>query len=79
MNGDEEDGLKVFLLGILTCGIYFFIWNYRMGQRIEKAGGRNEGMIYLLLAVFQLSIVSLALMQVAANDLLDRPGAGSFY
>ena len=36
-----------------------------MGQRIEKAGGRNEGIIYLLLAVFQLSIVSLALMQVA--------------
>ena len=69
-----------FSCGSVNCGIYFLIWNYRMGQRIEKAGGRNEGIIYLLLAVFQLSIVSLALMQVAYNDLLDMgTGGGSSY
>jgi hypothetical protein len=77
-NGENPDGVTVILLSIITCGIYGLIWNYRMGTKIEQAGGRNEGLVYLLLSVFGLGLVSLALMQVAYNDLLDRGNGGAF-
>lgn len=70
-NNKPAEGGKVILLSFITFGIYFIIWNYKMGDSIEQAGGKNEGTIYLVLAIFGLSLISLALMQAEENKLCD--------
>lgn len=72
MNNDPEDGGTVLLLSLITCGIYYIIWQYKMGEKIEQAGGKNDGVVYLILAIFSLSIVSSALMQTEINNLQNR-------
>lgn len=70
-NNENVNGWMVILLSILTCGIYSVIWFYQMGNKIEKAGGKNEGVLYLVLTLFGLGLVSLCLMQVQENELCD--------
>lgn len=66
------------LLCIVTCGFYLIYWYYKYGKMIteaqELAGLRSEdnAIRYLLLAVFGLSIVSMALMQSAANKIWEQ-------
>lgn len=74
MNNDPEDGGTVLLLSLITCGIYYIFWQYKMGEKIEQAGGKNDGIVYLILSIFSLSIVSLALMQTEINNLQNRRG-----
>ena len=71
---EDEDGGMVLILSLITCGIYFLIWNYKMGDKIYQAGGKNDQVVYLILAIFGLSIVSMALMQTEVNNLLDQRG-----
>ena len=68
-NGEEANGWLAVFLSIITCGIYYFIWNYKMGYKIEKAGGNNEGVLYLILSLFGLGVIAIALMQVQENEL----------
>jgi len=74
MTNDPEDGGTVLLLSLITCGIYYIFWQYKMGEKIEMAGGKNDGIVYLILSIFSLSIVSLALMQTEINNLQNRRG-----
>lgn len=74
INNDPEDGGTVLLLSLITCGIYYIIWQYKMGEKIEQAGGRNDGVVYLILSLFSLGIVSSALMQTEINNLQNRGG-----
>ena len=66
-------GGMAFLFTILTCGIYGIYWNYKMGQRLYQAGHKynkpigDSSVIYLVLSIFQLSIVSYALIQSDLN------------
>lgn len=63
-------GGMVILLDIVTCGIYGLYWNYKMGQMLDNAKGQpngNSGILYLVLALFGLSIVSMAIMQSELN------------
>lgn len=68
-NDEIPNGVMMIFLCFITCGIYYFIWNYKMGFEIEKAGGNNDGILYLILALFGLGLISLALMQVQENHL----------
>lgn len=70
-NNKQPNSGKNFLLSLVTCGIYFMIWNYKLGDEVEEAGGKNEGTIYLLLALFGLSFVGLALAQVQVNKICE--------
>lgn len=74
MNNDPEDGGTVLLLSLITCGIYYIIWQFKMGDKIDQAGGKNDGVVYLILSLFSLSIVSLALMQTEINNLQNGRG-----
>jgi hypothetical protein len=69
LSGDKEDGGMAILLMLITCGIYSFVWMYKMGDKIERAGGKNDGTIYLILSIFGLGLVSIALMQTELNRL----------
>ena len=69
------------LLTIVTCGIYGIYWMYKFGKLIctcqEKAGIQVEdnSIVYLILAVFGLSIVNAGLMQNALNLVVDASEA----
>ena len=63
-----------FLFSILTCGIFFLVWNYKLGEEVEDAGGKNEGVVYLILSLFGLSLIALALVQSQVNKICERNG-----
>lgn len=74
-NGEKIEGGTEFLLMIVTCGIYAIYWYYKMGQKILRAKQRagqfaqDNSVLYVILAVFGLSIVSMALMQAQVNEI----------
>ena len=69
-------GLEL-LLTVVTCGIYGIYWYYKFGKLIntcqEKANINIEdnSTVYIILAVFGLSIVNVGLMQNAMNLVID--------
>lgn len=73
----EVSGVKAFLFSIITCGIYMLYWHYRMGEKIDQIktqrgeNASSSGILYLLLAIFGLSIVSMAIIQNEVNRLSD--------
>lgn len=76
VSGDNStSGGMVVLLTIVTCGIYGYYWMYKAGQQIAKGktyrglvADKNAGILYLILAIFRLSIVSYALIQNELNS-----------
>lgn len=69
-------GGMVILLSIVTCGIYMYYWMYKQGEKIDAAKiarnipASNSGILYLILSIFQLGIVSYAIMQSEINKMV---------
>ncbi len=75
---DESSGITVFLLSLITCGIYSYVWLYKAGEKVNvikrfngEATDTSTSIIYLVLALFGLSLVSYYLIQ----DQLNRVAA----
>lgn len=70
----SPSGGTVILLSFVTCGLYLFYWLYKMGEKVDYIKGRYEhtGLLYAGLGLFQLSIVSFALMQDVINNVIDE-------
>lgn len=70
---DMSAGMIVFL-SIITCGIYALIWIYKAGEKVDSIKVRtgqtpaNSSLLYILLAIFGLSIVDYALIQNELNN-----------
>ena len=65
------------LLTLVTCGIYGYYWCYKQGERLNEAKMQrgimvdsSASILYLVLAIFGLSIISYALMQSELNKML---------
>lgn len=69
--GDGFTGVGHFFATMFSFGIYTLYWHYVVGKRLAKLGGEDQGVVYLLFALFGLSIISTALMQSTANGLQD--------
>ena len=74
---DGPSGIVVILLSIVTCSIYLMYWMFITGKKIDdmnvregKASG-NYGILFLILAIVELSIVNYALIQ---NEINKRAG-----
>jgi len=69
-NENANPGIEL-LLSLVTCGIYYYYWNYKMGKRIAQARGTSsdDSILFLILAIFGLGIVSLAIMQSQMNNI----------
>lgn len=73
----EMNGGLVILLSIVTCGIYLFIWEFQQGQKVDELKTKNglasssTNVIYLVLAIFGLSMVSMALEQNELNAVAE--------
>ncbi len=69
----QPSGGILILLGLVTCGIYWWYWFFKKGEQVERikinngGTGGSESVLYLVLAIFGLSIVNLALMQDTVN------------
>ena len=80
VSGHQQDGTSggvVFLLTLVTCGIYGYYWCYKQGEKLNEAKMQrgimvdsSASVIYLVLAIFGLSIISYALMQSELNKML---------
>lgn len=74
-NPEGTSGGMVILFSLITCGIYSLYWLYKQGDYIDRVKrergipSSNSGLIWMLLAIFGLSIISYALMQNEINDL----------
>ena len=62
-------GGVVFLLSIVTCGIYSIYWAYKMGEFVDKMNNKesNSNILYLILNLFGFGIVVYALIQNELN------------
>ncbi|MCR5789582.1 MAG: DUF4234 domain-containing protein [Lachnospiraceae bacterium] len=69
----QTSGGLVILFSIITCGIYMWYWLYKEGELVSNIKVKNgsaagsDAVVFLILAIFGLSIVDLALMQDAVN------------
>ena len=74
---DDPDftGVKAFIFTIITCGIYGIYWNYKIGKELYEANqkrGKNasdNSVLYLILAIFGLSIVTYCIAQNELNEI----------
>ena len=76
LTGDHKtSGGMVVFLSLITCSIYFMIWMYRQGERIDQLkrskgiASSNTGVLYLILALLSCGVVSVCLMQNEINKL----------
>ena len=65
-------GFGHFMATLFSFGIYGLVWCYKVGGRLEKLGGKNNGVVYLILSFFGFSMISYWLMQNEANQLPDN-------
>ncbi|MEG1992287.1 MAG: DUF4234 domain-containing protein [Acetivibrio sp.] len=68
-------GAVCFILNLVTCGIYGVYWAYKMGQLLQRSRinhnmpvGSDSSIAFLLLAIFQLNIINLAIIQNEMNN-----------
>lgn len=73
---NPTSGGMVIVFTIITCSIYWLYWLYKAGQQVSTAKqlrnlqpDSNASIIYLVLGIFQLGIVSYALIQNELNSL----------
>ncbi len=69
--GEGFGGLGHFLLLFVTFGIYYLVWSYKVGGRLEKLGEANNGILYLVLLIVGFGWLNPFLMQSQANRIPD--------
>ena len=67
-------GALLLVFTFITCGIYSFYWYYKMGTLCNKISKNNSNfdLIFLILAIFQLPIVNMCIMQNIENTFFDE-------
>lgn len=71
-------GIVCLLLGIVTCGLFFLYMMYKLGDDLDNYlvsrgnAHASKGILYLVLAIFGLSIISMALIQNDLNTIADN-------
>jgi hypothetical protein len=72
-NDPNFSGAKALIFLLLTCGIYVFFWYYVVGQKIAEMQRqhnmliKDNGVLYIVLAIFVLGIISDAIIQAEMN------------
>ena len=67
-NNATTSGGKAFLLTLVTCGIYGIYWAYKLGNKTGEMGaGSDQGVLFVILSIFGLSIVAMAMAQSEIN------------
>lgn len=67
-------GETVILLTIITGGIYGIYWAYKMGDNYDVLRNKpntNGNILFLILAIVELNIINLVLLQVEINNYIS--------
>ena len=78
MGPEKRSPGVVILLSIVTCGIYLIYWFYKYGKLQAEMCQRakmvvtDNSVVYLVLAIFGLSIIAVAIMQSQFNTIWDN-------
>ncbi|MDR1927046.1 MAG: DUF4234 domain-containing protein [Oscillospiraceae bacterium] len=70
--GEKQEPIKIFLLSIVTCGIYGLIWDYKTGEEINKALGReavNTNLVWISILCFPVILYYLYTVDQALMEL----------
>jgi hypothetical protein len=66
--------ITVLLLGIITCGIYFFFWYYNTFEEMKDYSGEGlGGLVGLLLSIF-CGIITIFVLPAEVGNLYERDG-----
>ena len=74
LNGLPNNAGMDVILSIITCGIYFIYLQYKWGKMIDSARRRydlyprDDSLLFVILAIFGLSIVNYCIIQSQIND-----------
>lgn len=77
MHFDGNQGMMDILFTLMTCGLYSIYWYYKVGRQLEDLqydyGIRpaSISILTLVLAIFGLSIISMAITQSELNRVID--------
>jgi len=66
---------KIYLLSLLTCGIYFIFHEYKKAEEITKITGKDsdsDPILAVVLSILGLSIAFDAIAQSKLNAILDE-------
>ena len=69
---------KIYILSLLTCGIYFIYFEYKKAEEISALTGKDsdsDPILAVVLSIFGLSIVFDAIAQSKLNSILDQQAA----
>ncbi|GEM00853.1 protein of unknown function [Halolactibacillus halophilus] len=72
-NDPTFSGAKALIFLLLTCGIYGFFWYYVVGQKMADMQRqhnmliKDNGVLYIVLAIFGFGIISDAIIQAEMN------------
>lgn len=84
LNDPEINPALDVVLCIFTCGIYNLYWFYKTGKKIMQAQqmaniyAEDNSILYLVLALFGLSIVSFGIIQSQLNRLWESDGSSAY-
>jgi hypothetical protein len=66
--------ITVLLLGIITCGIYFFFWYYNTFEEMKEYSGEGlGGLVGLLLSIF-CGIITIFVLPAEVGNLFEADG-----
>jgi hypothetical protein len=66
---------KIYIMSLLTCGIYFIYFEYKKAEEISALTGKDsdsDPILAVVLSIFGLSIVFDAIAQGKLNAILDE-------
>lgn len=76
---NDTSGGMVFLLSLVTFNIYTLYWMYKAGEKVSyirakngRPDGSQNGLLYLILALFGLGLVSYCLIQNELNEVASN-------
>ena len=75
--GKGFGGVGHFFMCIITFGIYSLYWQYAASKRVAMLGGKDNGVLYLVLALFGFAFINMFLLQNDANSLPEKVATSS--
>ncbi len=61
-------GGLALLFSLITLGFYSYYWSFKLGKKLDK----NDGVAYVLLALFGFGFIVYALAQSKINELIEK-------
>ncbi len=70
--GKGFGGFGHFIVSLITFGIYPLVWTFKVGERLEILGCKNNGILYLIISLIGFSPIAYLLMQHEANAVVNK-------